>query len=238
MQSILAQKSYYQNLTVPTHFGGDINEEYFEEAEDWCDEHKGIFDTFYHGVSKVAFISDNLNWVIKIPFNSYCYDSWDEEKNDYDMNIATWYPYCEAGAYGWDYCALELEFYEEVKEQGLEMFLAETSFFCCTANDYPIYIQEKVVAENEYDSTTKKTPSQKSLSIAKTIKEKNYTRLSNKWIATAIDFYGEDKVKEFLKYMNDENPRMEEDLHGGNYGYRCSDGSPCLLDFSGWGENI
>ena len=238
MQFMSDKVEYFQSLTVPQFFGGDVDMGDYPVVEDWCEMNKGEFDCYFHGVSKAALVSEKSNWVVKIPFNSHCLYNYNPEEEGYDYDKPDWYEYCDAGEFGWNYCALELDIYEEVEAAGLGIFLAETRFFCHTANNYPIYIQEKVIAENSWRNSEKINPSKKSLSIAKTIKQKSYTRLSDKWLATAIDFYGEEKVKEFLHYINEVNPRMEEDLHGGNYGYRCSDGSPCLLDFSGWDEDI
>ena len=53
------------------------------------------------------------------------------------------------------------------------------------------------------------------------------------WLAIAIDYYGEEKVLALLKFL-DENRWMSGDFHEGNYGYRVSDNSPVLIDYTGF----
>ena len=57
------------------------------------------------------------------------------------------------------------------------------------------------------------------------------------WSACFIDFFGEDAFEKFYNYCvygDDEHEMcIDDDLHAGNIGFR-ADGSPVLLDYSGW----
>ena len=230
--SIKEIEEILHTLTVPVEFGGDFDRDEYDILYIWCEEIKEALKfphTYAHGVSKVAFIFNNFDWVVKIPFNGYYDMCWDEESEDYEEMI--WYPF-ECAADGWNYCNTELLKYEQLEAKGLECFLAETRFLCHSANNYPIYIQEKVIPYNE--DKEERTPSKKSLSIVK--EKKIQSRLSKTWVATAIGFYGEEKTLEFLNYIAQIDIEMGADLHEGNYCFR-ADGSPCLLDYSGWCED-
>lgn len=223
----------FSNLIIPKCFGGNVDTEDYNAIGEWgydvINNHLPVPAHYNYGVSKLAFILEAYNWVVKIPFNGYYSASWDEEKNTYSEDEEEFFSF-QYAMNDWDYCNTELEKYKKAIEKGLSCFFAETKYLCKGKNDHPIYIQEKVIPINE--DTLKRTPSKKSLKFAK----KQYY-FNNEWLATAVDFYGMDKVVEFLDYINNIDPEISQDLHYGNYGYRL-DGSPCLLDFSGWNENI
>lgn len=217
-----------RNLKIPEFFGGNSDEDDYEWLYAWSEnEVKNLLAIPHycaHGVSKFVFVLKECDWVIKIPFNGFYLNCWDETTGDYNEE---WSPF--NGANGWDYCNIELEKYEEVQSRGLECFFADTRYLCSDRNYHPIYIQEKVIPCS--NDKTKRTPSNKALEF---VKNKSY--FNSTWVAIAIDFYGEEKVNQFLDYIMNIDPVIYGDLHDGNYGYR-EDGSPCLLDFSGWCED-
>lgn len=223
------EKMFY-NLDIPQEFGGNIDTEDYDWLYDWCDstvkKHLAIPHSYEHGISKLVFIFPNCDWVVKIPFNGYYTAIWNDEEEKYDNE--TW-NYFKNAMDSWDYCNVELEKYEQLQSLGLECFLAETRYLCSDRDNYPIYIQEKVIPH--VNDKKKRTPTKKSLEL---IKGKYYFNAT--WVALAIDFYGEEKTFQFLNYIDEIDTDMGEDLHSGNYGYR-ADGSPCLIDFSGWCED-
>lgn len=221
----------FRKLAIPDFFGGNYDTDDYENIFQWCQTNRDKIKSSYqlkHGVSKLVFLFEDMkDWVVKIPFNGYYYSS------NYTKEDEEWIDFINASDdyYGeWDYCNTELEYYEKMKENDLECFLANTQYLCSTLNYYPIYIQEKVTPQKE--DTKKRTPSQKSLNL---VNEKRY-HVNRIWAATAIDFYGIEKTEKFIDYIENIYPRMGYDLHDGNYGYR-ADGSPCLIDFSGWEED-
>lgn len=222
----------FRNLSIPYEFGGNPDIDDYDWLYEWCDEvvkkQIGLPHTYSHGVSKLVFILDNCDWVVKIPFNGYYEKVWNKEKDEYDEEQTNWVPFKYADG-SWDYCNLELEKYEKLQELDLECFLAEIRYLCSDCDNHPMYIQEKIIPC--CNDKKKRTPSEKSLTKAKNL----FYHFDKIWIATAIDFYGEKKTLEFLDYIENIDQDMGEDLHSGNYGYR-EDGSPCLLDYSGWND--
>lgn len=224
----------FMNLKIPENFGGNMENDDYDWLYAWCEEtvnkHLTIPHFYVHGVSKLVFVLKEQDWVIKIPFNGYYSNVLDDETCEYGKEEEEYWTFFQyAAENGWDYCNVELEKYESVQSRGLECFFADTRYLCSDKNNYPIYIQEKVIPCS--DDKEKRTPSKKSLEL---VKDKHY--FNDEWVAIAIDFYGEHKVKQFLDYIENIDPIISDDLHTGNYGYR-PDGSPCLLDFSGWSED-
>lgn len=223
----------FKDVEVPIKFGGDPVLGEFDEVCEWYNEQvEDLFLNdkihFRHGVSKAAFIFDDLKYVIKIPFNG---------KFIYDENegIILWEQFQFAFEYSdvddWNYCEAEAGIYDKAVENGFGEFFAATRFYDYTKNNYPVYIQEKVIPFKEVEASMQ-LPSKKSIETAKKREFNRYCDLDYIWIASAIDYYGEEKTKKFLEYVEN-NWRIGQDLHSGNIGYAL-DGRPCLLDFSGW----
>lgn len=222
----------FSNISIPEYFGGNLDDENYDTVYSWGYDIINKYFASSHclnGVSKMVFILNDSNWVIKIPFNGYFYITWNEE-DDWICEKEEWDCFRYA-MNDWDYCNVELEKYKDARKQGLECFFAETKYLCKGMNNHPIYIQEKVIPVNK--DTIKRKASNRALKIA----GKTSTCLSKTWLALAIDFYGNEKVQKFVNYIENIDPEISQDLHYGNYGYRL-DGSPCLLDFSGWNEDI
>lgn len=232
MQFIQDKIDVFKNLHIPEFFGIDYYDEICPVVEEWIEALRqcGVTFEWFHGVSKVACLFPESEWVVKVPFNGHFSYKWDEKLGDYDFEDSDWIPFVRALGYEWDYCAVEVDEYKSAKDIGLEVFFAETRKLCDAGGRYPIYIQERV---SPCDSTgSNKTPSNKAMRSAKKM---NTCRFDLEWVATAIDCYGEELVDKFLYYVNEEYPHIGDDMHAGNYGYR-KDGTPCLLDFSDWRE--
>lgn len=214
-----------------------------------------------YGVSKLVIIPQNFPFVIKIPFNG-CFYFNDSEMPDFgekysekDFSTSKEYydfitekeeewavenfeestffePFTEANKeFPEDYCFEEFQIYETVKDRGFSDFFANTIFY--TEKDgRKIYIQEKACT---YKAGGKTSPSKKSLNKVQKLGIHSY--FGNSWIALAIDFYGEALVQKFLDYIeiDEDDIDVGNDMHNDNYGYRL-DGSPCIIDFSGWRE--
>lgn len=172
------EKMFY-NLDIPQEFGGNIDAEDYDWLYDWCDstvkKHLAIPHSYEHGISKLVFIFPDCDWVVKIPFNGYYTAIWNDEEEKYDNE--TW-NYFKNAMDSWDYCNVELEKYEQLQSLGLECFLAETRYLCSDQDNYPIYIQEKVIPH--VNDKKKRTPTKKSLEL---IKGKYYFDAT--WVALA-----------------------------------------------------
>ncbi len=207
-----------------------------EDGEDFTDRH--IFEDaigavdpdakLTWGMSKMVIDSPSLDFVIKIPFNGYYSETYYE---DGDNDELEWCDFYEAPTEdGYDYCLVEFEKFKELSKRGLSLFVANTIFYREIQN-FRVFLQEKV---NPVFYSGDGIPSKVSKKIAlKWKKEKGYHAIDSTWIANCIDYYGAKKTEKFLNYCYNEDYDIISDCHNGNYGYR-EDGSPALLDFSGF----
>ena len=176
-----------------------------------------------YGVSKMVIISPSLkNIVIKIPFKGqYLHNQWSD---------FYWAPSTEDNS---DYCLAEYEKYKKLKSLNLDCFVAKTMYYK-TIDGVRIFIQEKAISEDDSWLESFRKPSKKSQKIARQFSKERITGdLTVSWVAKCLDAYGEDKVREFLKYCDEVDSDILEDSHSGNYGYRL-DKTPVIFDFSNY----
>jgi len=165
------------------------------------------------GVSKCVLIPELENFVIKLPF-LYCTD--DDTGEVVELHNA---PFC-----GNDYCYAEYEYYSLARTENLGCFFPETVQYC--TYPYHIYLQEKCITESNtkfYPLTSEQRQFINSLPIL--------NDFSYQWLYECYNWYGINalyKLHQFLKYYG------ITDFHADNYGYRASDHSPVLIDFSGF----
>lgn len=208
------------NMTFPSNFGtgeDDIETDCICEVEAYLEEYK-VRTAF--GASKyVIFINDEE--VVKIPFTgSYSY-GWDEENDETDYDTLVFDAFHTE-----DYCMVEASIYSDAIVAGVERFFASTKFAGSTFIDKtPIYISERVIP---FDTLNNEERSYSRDSYLKA--GKMCGRCPVEWTAMAIEFYGEEAVKKLFNFIEKEGI---DDLHWRNVGIR-KDGSPCLLDYSGF----
>lgn len=199
----------------------------FEEAEEVVDK------DWNYGCSKLVFKPPNASYVIKTPLTGYYSD--DKEYIYSDFTGAK-------GSKPNDYCNAELELYQSIKETHSDIlcFFAETAYIGCNKQGKPFYAQEKVIPAFYYEDDDNEElllrPSEASkVFVADRIRhnDKDYNNFDAQWLALALDYYGDQKLKNLFNYLAS-NKDLSNDLHTQNYGYRVSDGSPCILDFSGF----
>lgn len=218
--------------------GADINEDYCSIVENlnYSFEKKMPKTATYHGVSKMAIVIPESQYVIKVPFNGK-WDTYYDDDDDNDTYEEYWedFMYANPENYSFDYCCDELDKYEKAAACGLGMFFAETLFYGYTKGGYPLYLQEKVRPYNHIRRADTPKAKENSLTYVKDKRANDYNweSLPEEWLAMAVDRYGLELVERFIDFIHTEEPDISDDLHGGNYGYRY-DGSPVLLDFSGW----
>ena len=179
------------------------------------------------GVSKVAIIPKEKNYVIKIPYYGVY------RKGN---GIKCFDPYFSSISKSSDYCKSEEIIYNKAKANGLETFFAEIEQIG-KIKSIPIYVQRKaVIFEDVYypEDDEEENLNEREVSIFKTITTKysdlvedEYLPIS--WMKDFICSYGElafDKLYNFLSNNN------IQDLHSENIGYICE--RPVLVDFSGF----
>lgn len=180
-----------------------------------------------YGMSKIVISSPQLdNIVIKIPFNGYFNEDY-EDDNDYEDSYWTSF-YGATGSDCGDYCLAEFEKYKKLKTYGLDCFVAKTLFYK-TIDGIRVFLQEYVTPV--YNSCTAHKASKKSKDIADEWRKAGKIDMNTEWIANCLDKYGKAKVERFLYYCKNIDEDILRDMHSGNYGYR-NNGTPCLLDFS------
>ena len=218
--------------------------------------------TYDSGVSKGVLIFDEVNFVIKIPFEgqgeyyeSYCKDRNGHWQDKYATNAdekienGEWVKKegeevfrafggaiiedDEDGIY-WDYCRLESYYYEKAVAAGVEKCFAKTEFIG-EVHGHPIYCQEKCsMFGSEFHSTEKQKEYEKRT-------EEDYR--SMKQICDENNFHRIDRdwTLDFLIYWGEQMfAKFAEfvksydiwDLHNGNIGYK--NGAPCLVDYSSY----
>lgn len=196
---------------------------------------------FYRGASKMVIATPNLGGVvIKVPFSGRYNLRWvSQEKEEEDEPWNERYEFRRfsggAGRYDDDYCLLESQVYDSLAKAGFAEFAAKTEILGWIDNKC-IIIQEEVIPEE--DNMDFHDYSYKSKEASEEMQEdfSSMCAFSDDFLALLIERYGEKVVRNFFYYCEEEEggQYLINDIHDGNYGYRAVDGSPCLLDFSGY----
>lgn len=179
------------------------------------------------GVSKVAIIPKEKNYVIKIPYYG---------KYRKSNGIKCFDPYFSSISKSSDYCKSEEIIYNKAKANGLDTFFAEIEQIG-KIKSIPIYVQRKaVIFEDVYypEDDEEENLNEREVSIFKTITTKysdlvedEYLPIS--WMKDFICSYGELAFDKLYNFLSDNNI---QDLHSENIGYICE--RPVLVDFSGF----
>ena len=179
------------------------------------------------GVSKVAIIPKEKNYVIKIPYYG---------KYRKSNGIKCFDPYFSSISKSSDYCKSEEIIYNKAKANGLDTFFAEIEQIG-KIKSIPIYVQRKaVIFEDVYypEDDEEENLNEHEISIFKTITTKysdlvedEYLPLS--WMKDFICSYGELAFDKLYNFLSDNNI---QDLHSENIGYISE--RPVLVDFSGF----
>ena len=221
--------------SIPAEFGAcDYDTDYVPNIDYIEDQISKVAPNaaIYNGCSKCAIVDRTCDYVIKIPFRGAFYEGYDDEEDSFEE-----FQYANdlGGEYDdascWDYCENELIKYEKAVDAGFGEFFAETAYYGMIDNT-PIYIQEKA---SSYSERRKDGNVPSASDDAQKIYEENANELSYSinanWIELAIDWYGLERVLDFLNYIEAED--LDWDLHNGNIGFTDS-GKPVLIDWAGW----
>lgn len=180
----------------------------------------------YYGASKCVIISDDLPYVIKIPFNGF----WDwEEKQDIPFFGAA----CDDG---WDYCEAEENRFHLAEEFHFQKYLAKTEFVHITKNGIRIYTQPKCIS-----GLRRIKPG--TLKFYKTIESKYQENRKEKttipiydinWVITFVNLYGYEELERFFDFLIEND--WDDDLSSDNVGY--INDKPVLIDYCGYWEQF
>lgn len=205
----------------------------------------------HYGISKLVIISPNLgDYVVKIPFNGMYEDSCENEctreggcSSAYQSYCCCDCPYGEISdddcwcdysnadsPTGWNYCDAEWQKYKKLKKNGLNCFVTKTYPFV-EINGFKCFIQEKAVAKDDANGNETSRVTLASRQKAESLNSEFHCGLNEDWLGLCIEIFGTKKVRRFMKYAENVDHEILDDMHSGNYGYR-PNGTPCILDFA------
>lgn len=168
--------------------------------------------TLHTGVTKCVLDLKNQNFVIKLPFLYYC----DTEEDVFALEGA---PFG-----GSDYCYAEWQYFIFAHRDKVDMFFPDTVQYCTAP--YPIYLQEKCISMLNFP---KRPLSIEQKEIIKPFR--HILSFSDTWLFSCYKWYGASALYRLASFLTANNI---SDFHKDNYGYRLSDHSPVLIDFSGF----
>ena len=219
--------------------------EFYEEDCPICtsfftkDKGKKTKWTLHYGATKMVFVPNHYNFVIKIPLNcggEFLYDG-DNIAGCYVDRIL--YPYERADDEGnGDYCKVEEKLYRKAMENKVDKFFAGTYFFKnIKVNEeiYPIYISEKVEQNNEilYDTyQSNKEECNKVYRHYKANTKYECWGVSDEALLLLSKKYRESEIWRLLEFIRNFGIT---DLTNRNCGFT-SDGRLVILDYSGYNE--
>lgn len=230
-----------EKLDLPEEFGVEENSE--ENLYDITDIINSNNAEAAYGATKMVIIPNDADYVIKVPFNGMWYDTetkniygeyeWETEfekfQNANDLELKEEDNDIDNSCPDDDYCRNELIKYNIAVKYGFSEFFPKTEWFK-REGYHDIYIQEKCWTLYGKDQ---KEVSQKTKDSYEQRKNELICAISKEWLLQAIEWYGVDRLIEFLKFAN--KYRMNEDLHTNNVGFN-AEGAPIILDFSGFRE--
>ena len=229
---LMRARQIVSELSFPEEFG--MSDEEGDSSEIVCSFRDQLMDILEEdedfdvscGISKLVINMDSLPFVIKIPFNGRWIWDWEEAQSYFSpfteaCDVESDETDCD------DYCADEYVKICKTQEKGYGMFVPETMFLD-RINGLNIYVHEKIIPIFESNKTLH--PSKDSLD-----KAQNYSlSFMDKWIAVAIDLYGEEFWNQFIQWATESDMDILSDMHGGNYGIAALDGRPVMFDVSGF----
>ena len=208
------------NFFNPEHFTDEDVDIFIEE---FSNQNCHPEFTWEAGCTKCVIIPDNRDYVIKIPFDG-SYDYYDDENGNFV------YFYNGGGEEGWDYCELENEYWiDKIQDSEFSQFFLFTQMI--NVNNWPIYVQEKVVTVQEEFNRTHYS-SINSLYKVRESGTSSRVDLPDDWLAVCLENLNNDidKLNEFIDFLKDNF----SDLHIANIGY-CGN-QAVILDYAGFDD--
>lgn len=199
----------------PEHFISDDVDQFIDEIgmQDYVPEF-----TWEAGATKCVIIPCDYDYVLKIPF--------DGQIDEFEEYPEFKYFYNGGGEEGWDYCELEVAFYEGIiKEKGFQQFFLPIEQVYGT--NWPIYVQQKAAV---FDYNVIRS-SADSLERVKT-EVKKPVSVPDEWLAVCLEnLDGDiDRLNEFVDFLRENF----HDLHCGNIGYLGN--QAVIIDYAGYDD--
>lgn len=205
--TLLTEENFESKVIIPF-------EEYYHESYAW-----------EFGATKLIFILNHCDWVIKIPFNARQeYGDEEEEVEYYRFEYAD----CENG---WDYCAAEVDIYEKARQVHLDNYFLQTMLYG-EINGYPVYIQKKCPLFHDH-SEYHDISYEESVIVRNICNDSRYHNIPYSWAFKFYSFYGELIFKMLLEFLV---KNKVYDLHEGNIGYINEDEMPVIVDYGSYNE--
>lgn len=212
-----------KNIIIPAEFGVDSYGDITDSMEYVHDQlPQDIYTAF--GATQFVIIDNEQDKVAKIGFTG---EFWYDEDLDPDLENPIFDPFYT------NYADYAYDLFTEAEEEGIDILFAKVELFGKTANGKNIYLQEKVISYDNCDGSNSKSSKRSKDSYEKMVKEDprcGIRRFPEDWAIAVIEWYGEELIKNFLKFINKYGL---DDWHDGNIGWR-KDGSPCILDWAGF----
>lgn len=182
------------------------------------------------GASKLVIVPADYSFVIKIPFNGFFVEYYNDDTEEYDEVFTKFEGACDDMPD--DYCYDECNKINIIEEHGFGDLVPEMRYLT-EIDGFSIYLQEKV---KTYDSITTTDAAQ--AKAQEEDKEYHYGPLE--WRALSLEYYGQafwerfiDWCKEYFGDSEYHTCELLSDLHSGNVGVRY-DGRPVIFDVSGF----
>ena len=180
---------------------------------------------YFYGASKVVIIPKGADYVIKIPFDEY-YDEEFEEANP--LEYAN-----DSKLHCWDYCYNELYRYHIAKKNGFGHLFAKVKLLG-KINYRPIYIQEKVRTIQKTNKNYTKANENNRKKVITSLHSRNLAigNIDLDWLCSVEKEYGTEFMVNFVKFLSENE--WDDDLHFNNVGYTRSDYLPIIFDYAGF----
>lgn len=186
-----------------------------------------------YGISKMAILFNECNFVIKIPFAGWGKDDDDRYISEFVFN--PFYNANDVEGHEWDYCYTETRTiqkvldYDNKHDTHIIQLFAKTEYVG-NIDISPIYIQPCCIPMEDFDKDLLKPRTPASKKAAKKIysKYKGVSDLPLEWCDDVVIWYGQEVLEDlynFLKYT------PIGDFHEGNIGYT-NEGAPIIIDYA------
>ena len=226
----------FEKTEFPEFLGEDNAEEFIKNKTHFPETFKF---TWNMGASKLVILPNDVDFVIKIPFNGQyrghgidCETGEITSEGGWEHFTSEEYYSPEGMEFDGNYCGREVDISNLAWEEDLDECFALTECIG-KCNEYYIYKQTKAtcilsdIEDEKRDSLT----NEKKESIRSKCRELNVYCFNLLWINDFLSFFGEEILKQLSDFLEAHNIN---DLHNSNIGYIGN--RPVLIDYSGFFE--